>query len=425
MEELKTIPIPLNSLPKMIKVKDLIFFDGPLLTHFESVHKENFLFYWVDTDENFNRWLVFRTSEALIDDYLNKAKSLLDLITNPDNGNIYKVDIDQELNFNNLAIVLLNDLPDSYLPDKNSFYTFKIYNSDEGLKEISKKENVGILQAYFNESSKVGKGTIDLEVLAPSLNDLNKINKGIRKAFINKEKATYNSNRPKVLRKNNDKFDELAITQASSFKYFGNTSRSFGALLKSSSQQSSLPNLMSLEDRYIEYFINFFKNSTNIETFLEFIKDIDKNVIDSYKKLLLIINKTKIQFNLNYQNSISNFSISKKINPSQAGEILRNIDNLVYDDSTDIYVTGRFTALHLKTGHYQFESVNENQVIEVSNGYLDADRKEVAWKIKWNKLYDVIIVRRQEKKMGQKKPRTVDTIVSFIELDKTLPLSDE
>lgn len=424
MEELKGTLIPINSLPKLIKIKDLIFFNGPLLSHFESSYKENFLFYWVDADDIFNRWLIFRTTEELIDDYIEKRKSLFELITNPDNGNLYKVDIDNDSVYNNLALVALNDLPNSYLPEKHSYYTFQVKNSNEELQEISKKESVGILQAYFNESSKIGKGTIDLEVLAPSLSDFNNINKGIRKAFINREKANYNRLRPKNIRKE-DRFDELAIVQASSFLYFGNTSRSFGALFKSSSQQSSLPNLISIEDRYIEYFIDFFQNSTNIESFIEFIKDVDKSVIDSYKKLLLVINKSKIQFNLNYQNSVSNFSTSKKISYTQAGEILRIIDNMVYDNSNDVYLTGRFTALHLKTGHYQFETVSQDQkIVEVSNGYLDIDRKEVAWKIKWDKLYDVVITRKNEKKTGQKKPKTIDIIVSFVELDKTISLSE-
>lgn len=422
MEKVKEILIPNNSLPKMIKIKDLIYFDGPLLSHFESIYKENFLFYWVDSNHKFNRWLIFRTTNQHITDYVDKKISLFDLISDENNGNLYKVDIDNNLEYNNLSIIVFNDIPDSYLPEKNSFYTFKTINSDEELKSISEKENVGILQAYYNDSKKVGKGSIDLEIMAASLNDLSNINKGIRKAFINREKANFNRNKVK---NSKEKFDEHSLLLASSFNYFGNTARSFGALFKPASEQSNFPNLISVEDRYIEFFIHFFEYSTNIEKFTEFIKEIDKNVIDNYKKLLTIINKSKIQFNLNYQNSSSNFKISKKISFTQAGEILNNINNLDYDNSHDIYLTGRFTALHLKTGHYQFETVSEEQkLVEISSGYLDSDRKEMAWKIKWDKLYDVVISRREEKKSGQKKPKVEDKIISFIELDKTITLSE-
>ncbi|MCP4984869.1 MAG: hypothetical protein GY928_02030 [Colwellia sp.] len=118
MEKVKETLIPKNSLPKMIKIKDLIYFDGPLLSHFETIYNENFLFYWVDANQDFNRWLIFRTSEELIDKYTEKKKSLLELITDENIGNFYKIDIDNDLNHNNLSIIEFKDIPESYLPEK-------------------------------------------------------------------------------------------------------------------------------------------------------------------------------------------------------------------------------------------------------------------------------------------------------------------
>jgi hypothetical protein len=81
-------------------------------------------------------------------------------------------------------------------------------------------------------------------------------------------------------------------------------------------------------------------------------------------------------------------------------------------------LTGRFTALNLKTGHYSFESVSKDEkLIETSSGYLDADRREISWKIKWEKSYNVVITRKEEKKTGQKKIKEIDTIVSFTEIE--------
>jgi hypothetical protein len=412
MEKIKETYLPTNSLPKLVKIRDLIYFDGPLLTHFESVYKENFLFYWVDTDSNFNRWLIFRTSISHLDEYLKKEKSLFELISDENNGNLYKVDIDDNLKQHNLSIVEFSNLPESYLPEKNSYYSFKTMNSNEELKNISSNQNVGILQAYYNETSKVGKGTIELDMLASSLDDLSKINKGIRKAFIDMERAKYTKSKSKL------KFNQEEIIQASTFYYFGNTSRSFGALFKPASKQANFPNLISVEDRYIEFFITFFESSINKEKFSEFISNIDKSVIDNYKKLLITINKSRIQFNLNYENTTSNFSTSKKISAIQANQILNNINDLEFTNSRDIYLTGRFTALNLKTGHYSFESVSKDEkLIETSSGYLDADRREISWKIKWEKSYNVVITRKEEKKTGQKKIKEIDTIVSFTEIE--------
>ena len=46
---------------KLIKVADLIYYDGPLLSHYVSNKGENYLFYWVDVDNEYNRWVVIRT----------------------------------------------------------------------------------------------------------------------------------------------------------------------------------------------------------------------------------------------------------------------------------------------------------------------------------------------------------------------------
>lgn len=60
---------------------------------------------------------------------------------------------------------------------------------------------------------------------------------------------------------------------------------------------------------------------------------------------------------------------------------------MVYDNSRDVYLTGRLTKSNLKVGHYTFESVNEEKkLIEISTDYLDIDRREMSWKIKWEKL---------------------------------------
>ena len=39
---------------KLIKVADLIYYDGPLLSHYVSNKGENYLFYWVDVDNEYN-----------------------------------------------------------------------------------------------------------------------------------------------------------------------------------------------------------------------------------------------------------------------------------------------------------------------------------------------------------------------------------
>ena len=54
------------------KVADLIYFEGPLLSHYVSSKGDDYLFYWVDRDGCDNRWLVLRVSMANLQKYIGK-----------------------------------------------------------------------------------------------------------------------------------------------------------------------------------------------------------------------------------------------------------------------------------------------------------------------------------------------------------------
>ena len=52
------------------KIADLICFEGPLLSHYVSSKGDDYLFYWVDRDDNDNRWMVLRVSLASLQKYM-------------------------------------------------------------------------------------------------------------------------------------------------------------------------------------------------------------------------------------------------------------------------------------------------------------------------------------------------------------------
>ena len=127
----------------LIKVSDLIFFDGPLLSHYISQRGENYLFYWVDVDDIANRWLIIRTDIFTIQEYLDKKITLYDVITNPNDGFVYLIDIDDDTNFSNCQIVQISQLPDDYIPAEDSFYNF-VLRDDINLSAISQKYSSGM-----------------------------------------------------------------------------------------------------------------------------------------------------------------------------------------------------------------------------------------------------------------------------------------
>lgn len=107
------------------KIADLIYFDGPFLSHYISGKGDDYLFYWVDKDENDNRWLVLRISLANLQKYINKELSLRELIETPNDGYLYSVDIDNNINYHNIKLIQPSALPEEYLPEADSYYTFE------------------------------------------------------------------------------------------------------------------------------------------------------------------------------------------------------------------------------------------------------------------------------------------------------------
>ena len=107
------------------KMADLVYFDGPFLSHYVSGKGDDYLFYWVDRDETDNRWLVLRVSLANLQKYIAKELTLRELIENPNDGFLYSVDVDNELHYHNVKLVQPSALPESYLPEMDSYYAFE------------------------------------------------------------------------------------------------------------------------------------------------------------------------------------------------------------------------------------------------------------------------------------------------------------
>lgn len=107
------------------KMADLVYFDGPFLSHYVSNKGDDYLFYWVDRDDTDNRWLVFRVSLANLQKYIGKELTLRELVANPNDGFLYSVDVDNDLRYHNIKLVQPSSLPEDYLPEPDSYYAFE------------------------------------------------------------------------------------------------------------------------------------------------------------------------------------------------------------------------------------------------------------------------------------------------------------
>lgn len=406
MKAAKGIDINFN-ITKMIKVTDLISFDGPLLSHYINEKGENYLFYWVDVDESYNRWLFFRIDLLSIQDYLTRKTTLYELIKNQPDGFIYSVDINDKTEYHNLKLILLSEIEQTYLPAIDSFYDFEPQDSID-LASLSQKFNSGILEFRITGDS-VKYGSISLAKLAPIIPKIEDVRKSLATKYIKGRKKNFIDDSKTQKKKENTKILQLD-TQ---YDFIYSLAGSFRIILRPLSQQMSLLGAKTFADEFAEEMINLFSSGFNKETINNFANRYDKNLIKKYNDFIYYLHGSKLGLDIKWYNNNSNCHFTNKINPKCTSDILKNLSDFNFNESEDLSYRGRFFAINIHTGKYSFESIEGDDFI--SSGFFDDSRKKVAFMISFNKTYDVVIKRKTTEKVGEKE-RIKDVLTSFIEI---------
>jgi hypothetical protein len=121
MENITVRKIELSLKNSFVRVGDISFFEGPLITLFEDFNTSDLYFYdWVDRDNNCNRWLIYKVIPQELLKFLNKKISHFDLFQHVDE--FFVTDINNRSGLNNYEIGKLLELPDEYIPNTDSFF---------------------------------------------------------------------------------------------------------------------------------------------------------------------------------------------------------------------------------------------------------------------------------------------------------------
>lgn len=106
-----------------IRIGDLSYFEGPLLTLFEDAALGHlYLFDWVDRSATQNRWLVYRITPELLLSFISGQVSHAELMASNPSGRVFVTDID--VNHRNGEYILdeLNEIPSQYFPAHDSMF---------------------------------------------------------------------------------------------------------------------------------------------------------------------------------------------------------------------------------------------------------------------------------------------------------------
>ena len=161
MEVLNGYKIENFPIAQLQKIGDLDYFEGPSLSLFKS-EEDNalYLFDWVDCAKNAHRWLVYTVSPQQLTQFIARKLSRYDLVSIEKKVNI--VDLSSDFMLLQAYSVKISDLPQTYLPNKNSFF-------DPNESPKSDLENIHkTLNILMSSTSSVSKKKVSPKILRGS-----------------------------------------------------------------------------------------------------------------------------------------------------------------------------------------------------------------------------------------------------------------
>lgn len=125
---------------ELVKVEDLVYYDGPLLSHYRTEAGKHYLFSFVDTDEVANRWLVLEITIAHLYDYLTDSRTLFDIYQQDYNAKLVVADTDGQGDFVQALLVPSSELDPEYLPEPASYFELAMPASYDAFFEAHKAQ---------------------------------------------------------------------------------------------------------------------------------------------------------------------------------------------------------------------------------------------------------------------------------------------
>ncbi|MFV5265295.1 hypothetical protein ACMUMS_17320 [Acinetobacter courvalinii] len=140
---LKLYSSPLKNLPVtgLTWDRDLLFFEGPLLSEFTAKNNEKYLKYWCDCDDLFNRWMFFRIKEEDRLRLVLGELSLLECITSRTTN--FVIFVDENEQESKYQLVNLSDIPDEYLPELDAYLSVEEYVEDVNIASLVFEDSWG------------------------------------------------------------------------------------------------------------------------------------------------------------------------------------------------------------------------------------------------------------------------------------------
>lgn len=393
------------SLNELTKVSDLIYYDGPLLSHYVHPNGDNYLSYWVDCDESFQRWLVFRVGLSMLQKYVNRNLSLYNLIRNVSDGFVYLVDVDVNGVANTPMMVAIKNLPDDYLPDLDSYYDFSLEKNAD-VESLSLSEQCGLFEIHLSGDD-IKYGNMPFEKYTECLKKIEDLRHTCAGSFIRQYKRTaaYRDLSPDRKKK---KLAELNLN--TKFQYLYSLAGSVRVVLRPQSLQVSFTETSA--DDFAKELIRLFESGCSVDELRAYAEIYGFDTLLKFEELLDTLQNNSIDLSIGWINAGQNLRVKKMINKDDRICIKNNLSNTMENEFV-LSFRGRFYSLNTKNGAFCFETEDEKP--EKIEGKFEKNIIELIQTMSFERIYEITVIRKIKKSLASPEKETnVITNVSLL-----------
>lgn len=111
------------NLTKHVKILDIEYYDGPMLSLFKDEKEDSFyLCKWLDVEQNGHKWLIFKVNHDNLYNYIHQNIDEKTLIQKAINGQYATAIIEPNLTYSHIKRFTMASLPNTFLPANNCFF---------------------------------------------------------------------------------------------------------------------------------------------------------------------------------------------------------------------------------------------------------------------------------------------------------------
>lgn len=421
----------IDALPfELEKVGDLMYFEGSLMSVYKDLNNNPYIMDWVDSNDNFNRWLIYQIELTSLNSYIRGESTHYNLLNNPINSIIFIVDKDKDNLTKNCQICSPNNLPYDYLPESELKFedsdsrnldniidnfqldltSAQIETKEFNILEEAKKSNEELINIHIKSASrKVGYGKIYSSILGKVLTNYTDLNKATAlNVFDSKAKI------PKDDRPRRKKGEIKNIKELGELEFVYAKAASFSIFLRPITKQTELFDNQTSSEKITKILFQLFESSKNLDSLREFKTSLNEDMLNSYNSFLKEIKEEDISISVKYANPINGTVLIETFNSTKANIILDNLNSLEFENTREIKAKGIYKALDSIYSSFKFESLDG----DVYAGKFSKQLEEGVSTFNLQDIYKVTIEVLETKKSGTKKIKEKDTIVSSIKIEE-------